>query len=180
MGGHLLVVDAVRLGVRSVPNVFGFEQWTADVLQGVNPRGHLVDNQGTHGNPFPVGADGLGLYPYGRVDGLSHPKHGDFSPHPIFGWSIARYGADLGFGHGPRCRQSRPTHAGFGISTFGALFTAGAPSLAYGFGWLGMVGGLAVCGGDVSPFGHDFGLGDLVVSLSLEGLKPKKLSLNFQ
>ena len=39
---------------------------------------------------------------------------------------------------------------------------------------------LAVCGGDVSPFGHDFGLGDLVVSLSLEGLKPKKLSLNSQ
>jgi hypothetical protein len=39
---------------------------------------------------------------------------------------------------------------------------------------------LAVCGGDVSPFGHDFGLGDVVVSLSLEGLKPKKLSLNFQ
>lgn len=180
MGGHLLVVDAVRLGVRPVANVFGFEQWIADVLQGVNPRGHLVDDQGSNGNPFPVGADGLGLYPYGRVDGLSHSKYRDFYPYSIAGWSIARYGADLGFGHGPRCRQSRPTHAGFGISTFGALFTAGAPSLAYGLGWLGMVGGLAVCRSDGGPLGHDFGLGDLVVSLSLEGLKPKKLSLNSQ
>lgn len=178
LGRFVLVDDAFHGNLCFGEELFGLESWFADVLSGSYARAAVVADQSHHGNRIHVDFDGFGCPPYGGLDGVSHPEQQYIFGDAVAGRPIACHRFDLGIGHGPRGFQSGSIDACSGFSFARSLFAFGAQAHTNGIGWFGVDCGLALCFGHGGSVGDDAGLGGVVVSVPLEGLKGMKLSLS--
>lgn len=178
LGRFVLVDDAVHGNLCFGEELFGIESWFADVLSGCYSRSSVVADQSHHGNCIHVDFDGFGCPPYGGLDGVSDPEQQYIFGDAVACRTITCYRIDLGIGHGPRGFQSGSIDARSGFSFACSLFAFGAQAHTNGNGWLGVARRLALCFGHGGFVGDDAGLGGVVVSVPLEGLKGMKLSLS--